>query len=43
MSEPDREAFIGDMTHLVLDEFDGNVMRPLVFALTMAQCNTTGA
>ena len=43
MSEPDREAFIADMTQLVLDEFDGHVTRPLVFALTMAQRNAMGA
>jgi SAM-dependent methyltransferase len=43
LSESDREAFIADMTQLVLDEFDGKVTRPLVFALTMAQRNTTGA
>jgi SAM-dependent methyltransferase len=43
MNEADREAFIGDMTQLVIDEFDGTVTRPLVFALTMAQRNATGA
>jgi SAM-dependent methyltransferase len=42
MHQPDREAFIADMTHLVLDEFGGNVTRPLVFALTMAQLDANG-
>jgi len=43
MSEPDREAFIGEITQLILDEFGGNVTRPLVFALTMAQLISIGA